>query len=633
VTFTADLINVTDTASAATSRLFARQVGGADRFVILKSGAVTAYGDLGIGGTYQINTVQVVRLPDQVALLGSSFYGSGGASLSNTTGNEGRFNTGVGVGALRVLTTGFSNTAVGYNTLEDTTTGTSNTGIGTNALFQNITGANNVGVGDQALGNSTANGVTVGLGGSAGLNATSDAGVFVGYQAGRANAPYTATGITAVGYQAAYTGSGNYGTFLGYRAGFAIAGGTTNTFLGYQAGDNVTTGSNNIVLGNNIDATSATGSNQLNIGNIIFGTGVSGTGTTIAGSVGIGTTSPSTLLHVAGVTTLGGNLLFSSDNTYDIGASGATRPRTVYTGTSLVVGTFPAGQPVAALNGYGSSWALTGAASETDAADKAMRLGGAHYSNAEQPVLVLYSYSSVSANSIVIGGGSSAGNAATTVSIYTAANNTTTSGTQRWLWDSSGHFLAGADNTYDIGASSSSRPRDLHLARNLNGAGYLQAGAGSYIYWSGRSLMASPSNGVITLTNNAETDFTRLQFGGTTSSFPAIGRNGAGIWLRLADNSNHASLECAGISAYGEVRSSARLHAYFDTAIPAGGTAGVGVRVSNATNFGVFFGSGAPTLSAAKGSLYLRSDGSGATDRFYINTDGGTTWTAGTTVL
>ena len=67
------------------------------------------------------------------------------------------------------------------------------------------------------------------------------------------------------------------------------------------------------------------------------------------------------------------------------------------------------------------------------------------------------------------------------------------------------------------------------------------------------------------------------------------------------------------------------------TAIPAGGTAGVGLTVSSATNFGVFFGSGAPTLSAAKGSLYLRSDGSGTGDRAYINTNGSTTWTAITT--
>jgi len=81
------------------------------------------------------------------------------------------------------------------------------------------------------------------------------------------------------------------------------------------------------------------------------------------------------------------------------------------------------------------------------------------------------------------------------------------------------------------------------------------------------------------------------------------------------------------------ISSPVSIAAHSATAIPAGGTAGVGLRVSSATNFGVFFGSGAPTLSAAQGSLYMRSDGSSAVTRGYINVDGGTTWTAITTVL
>lgn len=72
--------------------------------------------------------------------------------------------------------------------------------------------------------------------------------------------------------------------------------------------------------------------------------------------------------------------------------------------------------------------------------------------------------------------------------------------------------------------------------------------------------------------------------------------------------------------------------AHYATAIPVGGTTGAGLRVSSTANFGVFFGSGAPSLSAAKGSLYLRSDGSGTNDRMYVNTDGATTWTAVVTV-
>jgi len=41
--------------------------------------------------------------------------------------------------------------------------------------------------------------------------------------------------------------------------------------------------------------------------------------------------------------------------------------------------------------------------------------------------------------------------------------------------------------------------------------------------------------------------------------------------------------------------------------------------------------SGAPTLSAPKGSLYLRTDGSSTSTRAYVNTDAGTTWTSITT--
>lgn len=65
--------------------------------------------------------------------------------------------------------------------------------------------------------------------------------------------------------------------------------------------------------------------------------------------------------------------------------------------------------------------------------------------------------------------------------------------------------------------------------------------------------------------------------------------------------------------------------------IPAGGAKGIGLFVSTTQNFGLHFGSGVPTVSAAKGSLYLRSDGSSTSTRMYVNTDGGTTWTAVTT--
>jgi len=56
-------------------------------------------------------------------------------------------------------------------------------------------------------------------------------------------------------------------------------------------------------------------------------------------------------------------------------------------------------------------------------------------------------------------------------------------------------------------------------------------------------------------------------------------------------------------------------------------TAGDGVLVSNTANLGVFFGSGIPTLSAAQGSLYLRTDGNSGSSRLYVNTTGSNVWT------
>lgn len=91
------------------------------------------------------------------------------------------------------------------------------------------------------------------------------------------------------------------------------------------------------------------------------------------------------------------------------------------------------------------------------------------------------------------------------------------------------------------------------------------------------------------------------------------------------------SLEVGGAQR-ARIGSNGNLYSSMQTAIPAGGAANTGLFVSSTAGFGVYYGSGAPTVSAAKGSLYLRSDGSGTNDRAYLNTDGGTTWTALVTV-
>lgn len=65
------------------------------------------------------------------------------------------------------------------------------------------------------------------------------------------------------------------------------------------------------------------------------------------------------------------------------------------------------------------------------------------------------------------------------------------------------------------------------------------------------------------------------------------------------------------------------------SALVAGGASAF-IATNTAVGMGVYIGSGAPTVAAAKGSIYLRSDGSSTSTRLYVS-DGSTTWIAVTT--
>jgi hypothetical protein len=65
---------------------------------------------------------------------------------------------------------------------------------------------------------------------------------------------------------------------------------------------------------------------------------------------------------------------------------------------------------------------------------------------------------------------------------------------------------------------------------------------------------------------------------------------------------------------------------------PAGGVSSGTIAARTALTFGssfvgIYIGSGAPTLTAAQGSLYIRTD-NGANTSLYVNRDAGTTWAA-----
>ena len=122
------------------------------------------------------------------------------------------------------------------------------------------------------------------------------------------------------------------------------------------------------------------------------------------------------------------------------------------------------------------------------------------------------------------------------------------------------------------------------------------------------------------------------QYGFVADSTIVGATNNYGFYSNIASSANRYNFYAAGTAPNffaGDVYTNSILFAKLGTAIPAGGIQAVAV--SSTTTMGVYFGSGVPTVSAAQGSLYLRSDGSSTSTRMYVNTNGTTGWAAVTT--
>lgn len=130
---------------------------------------------------------------------------------------------------------------------------------------------------------------------------------------------------------------------------------------------------------------------------------------------------------------------------------------------------------------------------------------------------------------------------------YVGQSSITTVGTL-----SAGAVPASLVTAGTFGAGAYSFPSTISVSGTINGTGGLDLssnsvslatlGSGGSLLWSGKSSISSPTDGLLELTNNAGTGFTRLQFGGTTASFPSIKRNGTAINFRLADDSADAPI-------------------------------------------------------------------------------------------
>lgn len=375
------------------------------------------------------------------------------------------------------------------------------------------------------------------------------------------------------------------------------------------------------------------------------------------------------------------DVLFAPDNTYNIGAAGANRPKNIYFGTQLIGSgqTVTASTPVLDLS---QTWnnagvAFTGfklnvtstasaagsllldlqvAGSSRFTVDKAGGLvtaSDAYFSGDLKGILntskiTLGASSDVilardAANVLALRNGTSA-QAFAVYNTYTDASNyerlqlewssntgklmanwagtgsprnlaigtlgssvlfLTTNNTNRWQIDTNGNFLSIADNSYDIGAAGSNRPRNIFVAGlgsfanyvaaagiypggslrsyinssadgvlnfsnnagtmsvqatigasnllTLNGGlatgaqitsgGSVAAGPTNALFWTGRSLLRSSASGIVSLLNAGETDFSRLILGTNDASGIAIVKNGTAFDFKTGDAASFVDIQ------------------------------------------------------------------------------------------
>lgn len=170
---------------------------------------------------------------------------------------------------------------------------------------------------------------------------------------------------------------------------------------------------------------------------------------------------------------------------------------------------------------------------------------------------------------------------------------------------------------------SSSLVATISSGTNVAFSGFLVCGAGSLYGNNGRGGFSNPSDGVITARNDAGTDFTRLQLGGTTSSFPAIKRSAATLAFRLADDSADAGISSGTVISSGNFvgNNGAQFQNSSGTEALVTNSGSVVIKSNNAT-FATFNGTaGTTTLVGATLTL-------GTSSVFQLSTSGGTAYTA-----
>lgn len=333
----------------------------AGQFTTTGSGAFPDLGQLTLIGSYagQTNTIGV----------GNTCVGQKACTANSTGSNISAFGVHAGAG---VLTNNWI--AIGnFAAASASTSGAEIIAIGTQAAqYQQGSGGNSIWIGTNSGS------------GTVGDPNTGSLSVAVGQDTGKV--------LT----------SGGQHVLMGYQAGLALTTASSDVLLGYQAGKALTTGGPNVIAigagagsllttaarviclgGNSCDSLPVSSQNFFVAGasgnekitDVFFGTGyanaspsaytvhgsgglgsnIAGGSVTYAGGQGTGTgnggnaqfavalpsgssSTLNSLTNIANFAGATGHFLWNTDNTYDIGATGATRPRAGYFGTSVTIG-------------------------------------------------------------------------------------------------------------------------------------------------------------------------------------------------------------------------------------------------------------------------------------------------------
>ncbi len=241
-----------------------------------------------VGGSGGANVIN--DLADAKADAASVYLGERSGLNDDGTDN---YNTGVGIDALNLNTSGYANTALGYGTLATTTVGYFNTAIGPNSLRTNVarSGSTAIGYWSMRYADDTTTVDEISFNTAVGA-----------YSLQGSSTPSANTGIrnTAIGHSALMSNtSGENNTGLGNLALSLNTTGATNTGVGISALRNNTSGGGNVAVGSWSLNDNGTGGQNTAVGSLALTSNVNNIGSTAVGYAAMSNANDTT----TGVTT------------------------------------------------------------------------------------------------------------------------------------------------------------------------------------------------------------------------------------------------------------------------------------------------------------------------------------------